>query len=39
MLVEAFLQEAVEGVADPTARAALEDAIAGWRGTQEASGA
>ena len=31
MLVEAFLQEAIEGVADPTSRAALEGAVAGWR--------
>jgi Fe-S cluster assembly protein SufD len=30
MLVEAFLQEAIEGVTDETARAALEEAVAGW---------
>jgi Fe-S cluster assembly protein SufD len=30
MLVEAFLQEAIEGVTDETARAALEGAVAGW---------
>ena len=30
MLVEAFLTEAVEGVTDATARAALEAAVSGW---------
>ncbi|MCQ4161783.1 Fe-S cluster assembly protein SufD [Roseomonas sp. GC11] len=30
MLIEAFLQEAVEAVADETARAALAEAVAGW---------
>ncbi|MBL6456226.1 Fe-S cluster assembly protein SufD [Belnapia sp. T6] len=30
MLVEAFLAEAIEGVGDPTARAALEEAVTGW---------
>ena len=30
MLIEAFLQEAVEGVADETARAALGSAVSGW---------
>ncbi|MCU0944927.1 MAG: SufD family Fe-S cluster assembly protein, partial [Rubritepida sp.] len=30
MLIEAFLTEAVEGVADPLARAALDEAVAGW---------
>jgi Fe-S cluster assembly protein SufD len=30
MLVEAFLTEAVEGVADPAARGALEAAVSGW---------
>ena len=30
ILVEAFLQEAIEGVTDETARAALEGAVAGW---------
>jgi Fe-S cluster assembly protein SufD len=30
MLVEAFLQDAVDGVQDPTARAAVETAVAGW---------
>jgi Fe-S cluster assembly protein SufD len=30
MLVEAFLKEAIEGVQDETARAALDAAVAGW---------
>jgi len=30
MLVEAFLTEAVEGVTDETAKAALDEAVAGW---------
>ncbi|SDC22586.1 Fe-S cluster assembly protein SufD [Belnapia rosea] len=30
ILVEAFLQEAIEGVTDETARAALDSAVAGW---------
>ena len=30
MLVEAFLTEAVEGVTDETAQAALDEAVAGW---------
>jgi Fe-S cluster assembly protein SufD len=30
MLVRAFLQEAVEGIADETLRAALETAVEGW---------
>ena len=30
MLVQAFLAEAIEAVADPTSRAALEAAVAGW---------
>lgn len=30
MLVEAFLHEAVEGVTDETARAALDTAVSGW---------
>jgi Fe-S cluster assembly protein SufD len=30
MLVEAFLTEAVEGVTDRTAKAALDEAVAGW---------
>jgi Fe-S cluster assembly protein SufD len=30
MLVEAFLAEAVEGVNDAGARAALQAAVAGW---------
>jgi Fe-S cluster assembly protein SufD len=30
MLVEAFLTEAVDGVADETCRAALDDAVRGW---------
>ncbi|MFC3126721.1 Fe-S cluster assembly protein SufD [Pseudoroseomonas globiformis] len=30
MLIEAFLQEAVESVADEAARAALAEAVAGW---------
>ncbi len=30
MLIEAFLQEAVEGVADEAARAALSEVVAGW---------
>ncbi|MCX8132542.1 MAG: Fe-S cluster assembly protein SufD [Roseococcus sp.] len=30
MLVEAFLSEAIEGVQDEAARAALDDAISGW---------
>ncbi|EFH09515.1 Fe-S cluster assembly protein SufD [Pseudoroseomonas cervicalis] len=30
MLIEAFLLEAVEGVADETARAALSEVVAGW---------
>ncbi|MXP62269.1 Fe-S cluster assembly protein SufD [Roseomonas sp. M0104] len=30
LLIEAFLQEAVEGVTDETARAALAEAVAGW---------
>lgn len=30
LLIQAFLQEAVEGVTDETARAALGEAVAGW---------
>jgi Fe-S cluster assembly protein SufD len=30
MLVQAFLAEAIEAVADPTSRAALEAAVSGW---------
>jgi len=30
LLIEAFLQEAVEGVTDETARAALAEAVSGW---------
>jgi Fe-S cluster assembly protein SufD len=30
MLVQAFLTEAVEGVTDETAKAALDEAVAGW---------
>jgi Fe-S cluster assembly protein SufD len=30
LLIQAFLQEAVEGVTDETARAALTGAVAGW---------
>ena len=37
MLVEAFLTEAVEGVQDETARAALATAVAGWWSGQEAA--
>ena len=34
LLVEAFLQEAVDGVQDPVARAALDGAVAQWRNRQ-----
>jgi Fe-S cluster assembly protein SufD len=37
MLVEAFLTEAVEGVQDETARAALQAAVTGWWSGQEAA--
>lgn len=37
MLVEAFLREAIEGVQDGTARAALDAAVTGWWSQQEAS--
>jgi len=30
LLIQAFLQEAVEGVTDETAREALSRAVAGW---------
>jgi Fe-S cluster assembly protein SufD len=39
MLVEAFLQEALDGVANETARAALEGAIAGWQNREEGTAA
>ncbi|TCZ56603.1 Fe-S cluster assembly protein SufD [Roseicella aquatilis] len=37
MLVEAFLREAIEGVQDETARAALDAAVTGWWSRQEAA--
>jgi Fe-S cluster assembly protein SufD len=37
MLVEAFLHEAVEGVTDETARAALDAAVSGWWERQAAA--
>jgi Fe-S cluster assembly protein SufD len=39
MLVEAFLQEALDGVANETARAALEGAVAGWWNREEETAA